>query len=116
MPAASRPHKHKTVAALLAFVLGSVGAHRLYLGSPGWWIYPLFAVTLLPFFAGCIEAIALALTPDEKWDARWNAGSGRRSDNRWGPVLVAIATLMIGTTLLMTALAVLFQAYFESVR
>lgn len=113
---AGSAHKHKTVAALLAFLLGGLGLHRRYLGSRWWWVYPVFLVTLVPVFAGFVEAIVFALTPDEKWDARWNAHSGRQSRNGWGPVLVAIATLIVGATLLMTTLAIVFQTYFESLQ
>lgn len=118
-PASARaavPHRHKTVAALLAFLLGGLGLHRRYLGSGWWWVYPVFLVTLVPVFVGFVEAIVFALTPDEKWDARWNPHSGVQSQSGWGPVLVAITTLIVGATLLMTTLAILFQTYFESLQ
>jgi hypothetical protein len=132
-PAAAPAFKSKPVAAALALFAGALGAHRLYLGLRLWWLYPVciplfvmalqfrnwyqhptFFVGMIPILIGIGEAIYLALTTDEKWDARFNSRSERRSDNRWPPVLVAIAGLMIGTTLLMITLVLMFQTYFEA--
>jgi hypothetical protein len=132
-PVTTQQFKSKPVAAALALFAGALGAHRLYLGLRLWWLYPLciplfvmalqfrnwyqhptFFVGMLPILIAMAEAIFLALTPDDKWDARFNPNSTRRSDNRWPPVLVAIAGLMIGTTLLMITLVLMFQTYFEA--
>jgi hypothetical protein len=51
--------------------------------------------------------------PDEKFDARFNTTSTRRNRSGWNAVLVAIATLMVGTTVLMITLVLLFQTWFE---
>lgn len=127
------PFRHKALAALLAFLLGAFGAHRLYLGQPRWWLplsvtlltvplqigvrnwyqSPAFFVMMIPVVAGFIEALVIALMPDEKFDARFNPGSERKNHSGWDAVLTAIATLAIGTTVLMTAIALLFQTYFE---
>lgn len=126
--------RRKSLAALLAFLLGAVGAHRIYLGRPRWWLplavtaltlplligvrnwyqTPAFFVLMVPVVAGFIEALAIALMPDEKFDRRYNATGGARNDSGWDAVLVAIATLMVGATVLMTAIALLFQTIFES--
>jgi hypothetical protein len=55
----------------------------------------------------------LALMPDEKFDARFNTTTERRNHSGWDAVLVAIATLMVGATVLMTAIVLLFQTIFE---
>jgi TM2 domain-containing membrane protein YozV len=130
----SNMHKSKPAAGALAAFLGAIGAHRLYLGARWWWVYaaisipcavwafqakewfkqPAFFIGMLPVIAGLLEAILISLTPDEKWDAKHNAGSGQVSANRWPPVLIAIFSLMAGATLLMTTLVLLFQTYFES--
>lgn len=127
------PFRRKSVAALLAFVLGAFGAHRLYLGRPRWWLplavtalmlplligvrnwyqTPAFFVLMVPVVAGFIEALVLALMADEKFDARFNASAQRRNGSGWDAVLVAIATLLVGTTILMTAIVLLFQTIFE---
>ena len=127
------PFRHKAFAALLAFLLGGVGAERLYLGMKRWWLplvisapmlplligvanwyqTPPFFVLMVPVIAGFIHALVLALMPDERFDARFNAGSARRNRSGWNAVLVAIATLMVGATVLMITLVLLFQTWFE---
>lgn len=124
--------RRKSLAALLAFALGALGAHRIYLGQRLWWLplsvtllaaplligvknwyqTPAFFVIVVPFIAGCIEAIVLALTPDAKFDARFNAGSQRTNRSGWDAVLVAIATLVVGSIVLMATIALFFQTLF----
>jgi TM2 domain-containing membrane protein YozV len=125
--------RHKALAALLAFVAGGLGAHRVYLGQRRWWLplsitllmvplligvrnwyqTPAFFVLMVPIIAGFIEALVIALTPDAKFDARFNPGIERSNHSGWDAVLVAIATLLIGTTILMTTIVLLFQTWFE---
>ncbi|HTT13199.1 MAG TPA: hypothetical protein VMG60_20190 [Burkholderiaceae bacterium] len=125
--------RHKAMAALLAFLGGGLGAHRVYLGRRFWWLplsvtlltipllvgvrnwyqTPAFFVLMVPIIAGFVEAIVLALTPDAKFDARFNPGSERTNRSGWDAVLVAIATLAIGATILMTTIVLLFQTWFE---
>ena len=125
--------RRKSVAALLAFLLGAFGAHRAYLGQRGWWLplavtalalpllagvrnwyqTPAFFVLMVPVVAGFIEALVLALMPDEKFDARFNAATARRNSSGWDAVLVAIATLMVGATVLTTTIVLFFQTLFE---
>lgn len=127
------PFRRKSLAAFLAFVLGALGVHRLYLDMRRWWLSlaitalmlplligvrnwyqtPPFFILMVPVVAGFIEALVLALMPDDKFDARFNADSGRRNHSGWDAVLVAIATLLIGATVLMTAIVLLFQTIFE---
>ncbi len=119
---APEPFRHKTVAALLAFFLGWAGAHWWYLGRPRAWlplIFTLLIVTvallrpspfysqlwyylvLIPLVAGFVEALVLSLMPDAKFDARYNPGQVRQSQNGWGAVLIAIGSLFFGMTILM---------------
>lgn len=125
--------RHKALAALLAAAAGALGAHRIYLGQRLWWLplavslimlpllagvrnwyqSPAFFVLMIPVIAGFIEALVIALTPDERFDARFNAHVERRNRSGWDAVLVAIAALMVGATILMTTIALLFQTYFE---
>jgi TM2 domain-containing membrane protein YozV len=126
--------RHKAGAALLAATLGALGAHRLYLGQRGWWLplgvtmgclpllfgvrnwyqTPAFFVLMVPVVAGFIAALFIALMPDAKFDARFNAGSTRHNASGWDAVLVAIATLALGATVLMTTIALLLQTIFEA--
>jgi uncharacterized membrane protein YidH (DUF202 family) len=132
-PSPSRQrHKNKTVATALAFLLGGVGAHRFYLkgsvdriGLLHVCSIPLMGLVygvgrapnpffvLLPLIVSCVigylEALMLGLTPDERWDARYNAASGRQSQSRWPLVLLLVLDLMVGATVLIGAIARLFD-------
>ncbi len=131
--------KSKGVAAWLALLLGSVGAHRFYLY--GWndrWALLHPCPTLLaliglrqvetlgtdapaltwafPLFGlmlamACLHAIVIGLTSDEKWNARFNAG--QQQDSRWAPVLAAVFALLLGGAALMATIAFSAQRYFE---
>ncbi|WDD93397.1 TM2 domain-containing protein [Burkholderia sp. FERM BP-3421] len=140
----SRPprFRSKTLTAALAFLLGSLGAHRFYLygwrdlagwahllgtliGIPGilllidsqrsatlgWWLAAPGAISL---FAAFLAALVYGLRPDEKWDAQFNAETGRHSRSGWTVIFIVIFSLLIGAFLLMTALALSFQTYFEA--
>ena len=125
-------HKNKTFAALLACVAGGIGLHRFYLRGLddkwGWlhlasllgvaavfalWPqadpYFLLLPLILSMLAGFLEALVLGLMPDEQWDARFNPGSGQRSDSRWPLALVLVATLLFGAFGLIAAIARLFD-------
>ncbi len=125
-------HKNKTFAALLATVTGGVGLHRFYLrglADPWGWLHAasllgvaaVFAVwpkadpyflllpLILSMLAGFLESLVLGLMPDEKWDAAFNAGSGKQSNSRWPLALVLVATLLVGAFGLIAAIARLFD-------
>ncbi len=132
--------RSKTLAAWLAFVGGTLGLHRFYLhglrdiwgwvlvlptllGTWGvermdtlgqddhlaWMLIPLLGITIS---VAMFSAILIALTPDEKWDARFNP-AGQPSATGWGPVLAAIAALLIGGAALMGTIAFGGQKFFE---
>jgi TM2 domain-containing membrane protein YozV len=132
--------KSKTLAAWLALVGGAFGLHRFYLHGlrDGWgWLHPLPALlglygvqralqyglddqlswALIPLLglviaAAMLAAIVYALMPDEKWDARYNAG-GPASHSGWAAIIAAVLALLIGATVLMATLAFSGQRYFE---
>ena len=133
--------RSKAVAAWLALLLGGVGAHRFYLRGardPWAWLHavPTFiglygvqrmrafgqddqlAWILIPLLGVVLSitmltAIVYALTPDEKWDARWNGGR-EVSRSGWTVVFGAIAGLAVGATVLMSTIAFVGQRSFES--
>jgi len=127
--------RHKAFAALLAALTGAFGLNRLYLGQRLWWLplgvtlaalplligvenwyqTPAFFVVMVPVVAGFIQALVIALLPDDRFDARFNAGHSRRNHSGWDAVLVAVVTLMGGAVALMTTIALLTQTYFEHV-
>ena len=127
-----QPHKNKAFTSLLGFLLGMLGAHRFYLhgGKDAWgwlhlaalpaslalrqllpeadWFYQLLPLTISALI-GFLEALVLGLMPDDKWDARYNAGSGRLSDTGWPLAVVLVATLMLGAGVLIATMARLFD-------
>ena len=125
--------RHKALAALLASLTGALGLHWRYLGHRFWWLplavtlmalpliigvdnwyqTPAFFVLMVPVIAGFIHALVLALMPDERFDARFNATQSRRNRSGWDAVLIAVATLFVGAIVLMTAIALITQTYFE---
>ena len=133
--------RSKAVATWLALLLGGVGAHRFYLRGardPWAWLHAVptliglygvqrmralgqddqLAWVLIPLLGVVLSitmlmAIVYALTPDEKWDARWNAGR-EVSHSGWPVVFGAIAGLAVGATVLMSTIAFVAQRIFES--
>jgi hypothetical protein len=59
--------KSKSVAVILALLLGGLGIHRFYLGQ--WWgiFYLLFCWTFIPTFIAFLEAIVFIFTSDTNW-------------------------------------------------
>lgn len=134
--------RSKTITAALAFVAGSLGAHRFYLfgtrdiygwahllgtliGIPGVMLliaterasllgWALAFVGAISVLSAFLAAIVYGLRPDQKWDAQFNPHTQRKSRSGWTVVFVVIFSLLIGAFLLMTGLALSFQTYFES--
>lgn len=121
-------HKNKTIAAFLALIAGWGGVHRLYLRGfrdklallhlgcvaasallmalmPQSNIFYRLLPVALSGIAGLIEGLTIGLMPDEKFDARFNPGSGRRSDSRWPLALVLVASMLVGASALIGAMA-----------
>ena len=120
-------HIGKVTAAWLACLLGVFGAHWWYIERRGawivtsfavlmlvlaqfypvWWDSPPFLLLIIPITAGFIEALVFALTTDEKFDARYNARSGQKTQTGWNAVIVAIVTTFLGGTVMMFGLAMI---------
>ncbi|MFY9510165.1 MAG: NINE protein [Rubrivivax sp.] len=133
-------YRSKTLATWLAIVFGTLGVHRFYLHGRGdklAWLHPLVSAAgllgvlrlrnlgqddgqawvLIPLLGLMIAqamlcAIVYGLTPDEKWDSRWNPGQPGRS-TAWAPVLGVILALMLGGAVLMGSIAFAGQKFFE---
>ena len=125
-------HKNKTLATALALSLGVLGAHRFYLHggvdrlgllhisslpiaglifSNAHGINPFYALLplLVSGIAACIEALVIGLTPDDKWDMRFNAGSRMASRSTWILAVLLVLTLLVGTTALIGTISRLFD-------
>lgn len=133
--------KSKLLTVALAFLLGSLGAHRFYLGGLrdkfGWihcvatlagalgiaslvlgtgstalnWTFAVAGGASV--ISAFLGAIVYGLRPDDKWDARFNP-HGEPTRSGWPVVILVILSLLIGTGLLMAGLAISFQTFFES--
>ncbi len=127
-----KPHKNKTLATLLAFLTGGLGLHRFYLAGlfDRWGLahaatVPLTGLLMAVFpdqpamftasplilsgLIGFIEALVIGLTPDEKWDERYNAASGRRSHSGWPLAVLLVLTLGAGAVAVIATLARTFD-------
>jgi len=133
-------YRSKTIATWLGVIAGALGAQRFYLHGArdalawlhlpptavglwgawrmntlgqddplSWLLIPVLGVMLS---ISMLAAIVSALTPDARWDARYNPGRPPRQ-TRWGPVLGAVLALMIGGIVLMGTIAFAGQRFFE---
>jgi hypothetical protein len=101
------------------FLVAGLGLHYLAglhtdLGSDFiTFLHPALLAAFLPSLIGLVEALRFALTPDALWDAHWNAGIDRKSDSGALVIVVAILSLALGATGILSILAISVQAYFE---
>ncbi len=99
--------KSKTTATLLAFFLGGLGVHRLYLGQ--WWgvFYLLFWGTLIPSIVSLIESIVFLCTSQKSWDEKY--GNVKKTSG----VLIAVFIICIFVFIAITGIlaAVALPAY-----
>lgn len=134
-------YKSKTLAAWIALLGGGLGLHRFYLYGRRdiWgWLWPLptllgaygvrrvltlgqddqLAWLLVPLLglalaAAMLSAIVYGLTPDERWNERFNATGGRTHQAGWAVVFAVVLSLLVGATVLMSTIAFSGQRYFE---
>ena len=65
--------RERWIAVLLAVFLGWFGAHKFYLGQPGWGvIYLLFSETGIPEFIALFESIYYLLLGYDGFHAKYN--------------------------------------------
>ncbi|MGE8493966.1 MULTISPECIES: TM2 domain-containing protein [Comamonas] len=78
-----------------------------------WVLVPLLGFTI----AACaLTAIVYGLMAPEKWNARHNPGlpeDALPGRTRWMTIFGIVASLLIGTTILMASLAYSFEHYFQ---
>ncbi len=128
-------HKNKTLVTFLAFLFGGLGIHRFYLGGKAdkWgWLHvlslPASGLVLalfpdLPLFFGMmplilstliafLEALVIGLTPDDKWDAKYNSASGRTSASGWPLAVLLVLTAGVGAMGLVATIARSFDLFY----
>jgi hypothetical protein len=137
---AARGCKSKTLATWVAMLGGSLGLHRFYLHGfkdiPGWlfvaptlaglygvqrmrqlggddhlaWLLiPLLGLTLS---VAMLTALVLGLTPDDKWQERFNPGVTTKPSG-WLVVIGVVIALSLGAGVLMATIAFSAQRFFE---
>ena len=78
-----------------------------------WLLIPLLGFTI----AACaLTAIVYALSTPEKWNGKFNpsiADDAAPGQTNWVTIAAIVASLMIGTAILMASIAFSFQRYFE---
>jgi uncharacterized membrane protein len=132
--------RSKNVATWLAVLGGALGLHRFYLHGfrDVWgWLMPLptliglvgvqrmrqfggddhLAWVLIPFLGvtvsiAMISAIVCGLTPDERWNARFDRGAAP-GQMGWSTIIGVVVALVLGAGVLMATLAFSAQRYFE---
>lgn len=79
-------------------------------------VFGWIAVTLgfISILASWLTSITYGLRPDAKWDAQFNAYSGKVNQSGWLVVLCVIISLMLGAFVLMAGLAIGFEQFFVS--
>lgn len=127
-------HRNKVVVAWLASLFGLFSLHWWYLRRrhawlmttfsvvmlvlaqfyPVWWDNPPFLLLLLPVTAGIIEALVFALTPDEKFDARYNPDSPAQTKTGWDAVIAAIVTTFLGGTVVVFGIAMVVMHVYKA--
>ncbi len=133
--------RRKVVATWLALVAGVFGLHRFYLhgAKDRWaWLFPLptllglvgvqrmstlgqddrLAWVLIPWLgaslvAALLSGIVYGLTPDDRWNARFNAGRAAPASG-WLTIIGVVLCLFVGGIVLMSTIAFSAQRYFES--
>jgi hypothetical protein len=133
-------YKSKTLATWIAVIGGSLGLHRFYLHGLrdrwGWlFVWPtlvgLYGVQRMRHLGGddhlawalipllglvvsiaMFSAIIYGLTPDERWNARFNP-DGPQHRMGWPTVIGVVVALVVGGGVLMATRAVTAQRYFE---
>jgi TM2 domain-containing membrane protein YozV len=65
--------KNKTVAGILALLVGGLGVHKFYLGKTlAGILYLIFCWTYIPGILSFIEGILILTSSDEKFQAKYN--------------------------------------------
>ena len=79
-PVQATANLDRVTAAILAIVLGGLGAHKFYLGETTTGVvYLCFVWTLVPVFLGIIEGIIYLTTSDEDFQRKYVATPGETS-------------------------------------
>lgn len=125
-------HHNKTFATALALLFGGLGLHRFYLRAAtdkagllhlmsvplcgliyglapqADWFFQILPL-LVSYIVAYIEGFVIGLMPDEKFDATYNAGSGKRSESRWILAVVLVTMMLTAGMVTIATIARLFD-------
>lgn len=124
--------KSKSLATVLALALGGAGLHRFYLHGmkdrwgwlhaaslpasallyalhPDWPLLAYASPAVISLLVASIATFLIGLTPDEKWDEKYNADVEQKTDSQWPIPLMMVLNLFYGATLLLTVIARAFD-------
>ena len=97
--------------------LGLYGIERVQqLGLDDHWSWVLIPLLGFTIAGGALRAILYGLATPERWNARFNPtapADAAPGQTHWFTIGAIVASLMIGTAVLMASLAFSFQRYFE---
>jgi hypothetical protein len=103
----------------LPTLLGLYGVQRARtLGLDDLWSWVLTPVLGFSIAAAALTAIVYGLMRPEQWNGRYNASADADANHaagqsHWLTILGVIAALLVGTTALLSGIALAFQRYFE---
>ncbi|KQP17938.1 NINE protein [Pseudorhodoferax sp. Leaf267] len=101
----------------LPTALGLYGIERVQqYGLDDKWSWVLMPLLGISVAAGALTAIVYGLRSTEKWNAGFNtqaAADAPPGQTNWFTIAAVVASLLIGTAVLMASLAFSFQRYFE---
>ena len=93
--------------------MGLYGVQRMrHLGGDDHLAWALIPFLGLMVAIAMISAIIYGLTPDERWNARFNP-TGPQGSMNWPTVIGIIVALIVGGGVLMATIAFSAQRYFE---
>jgi uncharacterized membrane protein len=102
----------------LPTLVGAYGVLRMRsLGQDdalSWVLVPVLGFTVA---ACCLTAIVYGLQKPQEWNARFNPAADPEApagQTRWATVWAIVLSLMVGAGVLMTSIAISFQAYFQN--
>lgn len=124
-------YKNKTLASLLSFLFGSLGAHRFYLYGKndlyGWLHFVslpfsilmaklyfnlnslfTFSPWIISLLISLVVTMTLGLKSDEKWDAQFNPQSDKNNQSSWPVVIIVVLS---GSIAAMTLLFIIARTF-----
>lgn len=109
--------RSKTVAVVLALLIGGFGAHKFYLRRHvAGVLYLLFSWTYIPVFLAVGEGLRYALIKDETFDAEYNGGQPSNQSGAALKVVGVVGAALMAVMFVGILAAILVPAYHDYVQ